>query len=842
MSEKLNLVKVFSIFKRYRIFIAVTLLYAVLAVLFTWPLAEKITDFLPGGTTDTLVHYWNGWWAAKALSLGESPFFTTYLFYPNGIDLVYHNFAWWSICLWFLVKPLVGGIAAYNLVFLFNLVLCGLSVYLLGLELTKNKWAAFICGMIYMLWPARLAQLDHPNLISTHWIPLFVLFLGRAIKNRCYRNALIAGILAVLIGYTRWQQLIAAGIAGGIYAVFLLAQERINLKRLMPVVLVGVIAFCGLYPYLFMLLRQQQDNPAELIVSGEETIMQTDVLAYLTPGPLHPVFKAWTDPAYDRYYDDRANGRKFSAFLGFSVLFLSVIGLKNRSSYSWIITALLFIILALGPLLRLKGTFYPGLPMPYHVLVKITLFRLMRVPDRYNVFLALPVSISAAFGVTYLWERIQLTRIKHLTLSLITAMILFEYLPGPAPLQSTQLSKFFANVSKESSEKAILNLPIDSQKSKQYMFAQTVHGHPILQGKTARFPQGVYSFLDGNPLLNSLRQFDEISPKLKNVGGQLAELAKNGVGYLVLNKNLASKDRLAHWQRYFITSPRYEDRWVAVYSTEPVQELDFTIKTAFDPAIGVVKVITSTQCLNPGGVWAADIGWGITDSIDEDLDVRFMLIDENGEPLYEESFPDGLNSTWSSGSLVWKYYSIETPTTLDLGEYSIILDLVDASTGNRHGEPVNLGVVNVQTGSCEYPLPDGTRIDALYGDELRLLGYKASQDNDLYKITLYWRSEKRMEHDYKIFVHIFDPLTNIPAAQNDAMPSGWGYPTSFWGIGDNVDDKITISIADIPNGVYGVAIGVYDPSTLDRLPVFDVEGNSYPDGRLILKDETVVHE
>ena len=96
-----------------------------------------------------------------------------------------------------------------------------------------------------------------------------------------------------------------------------------------------------------------------------------------------------------------------------------------------------------------------------------------------------------------------------------------------------------------------------------------------------------------------------------------------------------------------------------------------------------------------------------------------------------------------------------------------------------------------------------------------------------------------MQTDYKIFVHVFDPVTKIPVAQDDAMPRRWAYPTTFWGPGEVVDDLIPLSLKDVPAGVYGVAVGVYDPATMERLPVMDGGGQLRPDGRLVLPDERI---
>jgi hypothetical protein len=106
-------------------------------------------------------------------------------------------------------------------------------------------------------------------------------------------------------------------------------------------------------------------------------------------------------------------------------------------------------------------------------------------------------------------------------------------------------------------------------------------------------------------------------------------------------------------------------------------------------------------------------------------------------------------------------------------------------------------------------------------------------------ITLHWRSEQRMETDYKIFVHVFQQATDALVAQDDAMPKRWSYPTTFWGPGERVKDEIPVSLKGVPQGVYGIAVGVYDPQTMERLPLKDITGQVHAGGRLVLPGETI---
>jgi hypothetical protein len=144
---------------------------------------------------------------------------------------------------------------------------------------------------------------------------------------------------------------------------------------------------------------------------------------------------------------------------------------------------------------------------------------------------------------------------------------------------------------------------------------------------------------------------------------------------------------------------------------------------------------------------------------------------------------------------------------------------------------------------CSFSLPPeaigAVRTNVTFGNDLRLLGYRAQRNGRDLNLVLYWRAERRMRTDYKVFVHVFDLGTRIPVAQDDAMPRRWAYPTTFWGPGEVVDDPIPISLAEVPPGTYGLAVGVYDPVTAERLSAITGDGDLLTDGLLVLSGQMV---
>jgi hypothetical protein len=845
MSDRLALCK------RWINLLVLPAFYLGIAVGTTWPLAARLTSHLPGGTTDTLVHYWNGWWAEQALSAAQSPFRSAYLYHPTGLSLVYHNFAWNSIVPWLALKSWLGGFAAYNALILVNLALCGLAAFLLAYRMIGDKRAALLAGLIYQCWPLRLSQLDHPNLISTQWIPLFLLFLARVVRQGRRRDGVCAGLFLALVGYTRWQQLIPAAIMGSVYLLCVLPSHWASRRRWMPALLLaGVVALLALAPPMLLLINQQRTAPADVLEEGDETLFQTDLMAYVTPGGNHPLLGALTQPAYDRYYASRHAERRFSAYVGLTVLILALLGMwrarTRRASRPWAVMALVLLSLALGPTLRVNGQLYPAVPMPYRLAARTFVVRLLRVPDRYNMFLALPTAMLAARGVTVVLARLQ-RRGRRATLAascLLAGAILFEYLVIPVPLQQPQVSPFYEQLAAEPGDLAVLNLPRDTQESKRYMFDQTTHQHAILQGKTARFPRGTFDYLDAQPWLGTLRQSSMTPPAHTDVSRQLATLAQDGVRYIILHKTSRLDVRLAHWRRYFLIAPYFEDDLIAVYPTAPLAGRDFALAHELAPGIGPLRVITSTACLNPGRVLEVDVGWGATAPPGQDLSVELALLDDGGIVRQEQVFalsPGWPTQEWPANALAWGYYTLRATPSLPGGDYTLTLTLLNAETGEAQRRALPVGRITVSESACAFPLAtDVVGVHALFGDDLRLLGYQLHRDGQELTLTLHWRSERRMGSDYKVFVHVFDPASGARVAQDDAMPLRWTYPTTLWEPGETVRDAIPLALDGVAAGDYRVVVGVYDAATAERLPALGEDGQPLPDAQVILPETVQV--
>ena len=832
---------------RARVCLVVLLAYLGVAVLMTWPLIANVKDHLPGPSNDNLHHYWNGWWMRRALTTGQPLYHTPYLRYPDGISLVSHDIAWFTVVSWMVLEPVLGGLVAYNWTILISLALCGMAAFALAYELTGHVPSAFLAGLLYQNWPFRLYQPDHPNLVATQWIPFFLLFLVRTMDEGRWRDGLLTGVFLALAGYTRWQQLVPAVILGGIYFVVKAARKPAAWRQWTGPLLLGATAVClALTPPALLLLRQQRTEPAALLRPGDEVSLQTDLLAYVTPSDSHPLWKDLTKTAYARYYPDRSEPRRFPAYIGLTAIVLVGLGLwhsDRRQSLPWGAMALTLTLLALGPVLRINGRLYPGVPMPYRLAARLGLVSVLRFPDRFNLFLALPVAMLAALGVgpvVAFARRRSLLGAKGTSL-LLGGALLLEYLALPIPLLHPDVAPFFRQLAEDQSDFAVLNLPLGDRISKPFMFAQVTHQHPIVQGHVSRFPQGAFAYVESQAWIRALHNEGQLPPDRADVSGHLATLDQDGVRYVILHKDLIP-GRMHHWRRYFATPPRYEDDEILVYPTSMASEQDFKSAEELAPGLGVLTATLSTPCVTPGQPLGIDIAWGASTPPGRDLTAKIELVAPSGATEQAVSSPlcsGWSTSEWPGDTVAWGHYVLGIPRPLATRTYTVTVALLDAATEAVAGRALDMGQVTVSEHRCSEFVPDDTiPVNAVFGNQLRLLGYKLRQDGDELGVALRWRGERLMSTDFKMSVELYDPDTGERLSRYDGMPRQWAHPTTHWRAGEVVLDTIPLSLEGLPADLYHLSLTVYDPDADERLPVIASSGRTQPARQLVLPERT----
>ena len=116
-------------------------------------------------------------------------------------------------------------------------------------------------------------------------------------------------------------------------------------------------------------------------------------------------------------------------------------------------------------------------------------------------------------------------------------------------------------------------------------------------------------------------------------------------------------------------------------------------------------------------------------------------------------------------------------------------------------------------------------LDARFGEAIVLRGYgpaglTAQPGSDL-TLTLFWEAQGAPALDYTVFVQLLDENGALLTGA-DGPPASGDYPTSAWVKGDRISGTRQLLLpVDLSPGGYTIAVGLYDPATLQRLPLAD---------------------
>ncbi len=207
----------------------------------------------------------------------------------------------------------------------------------------------------------------------------------------------------------------------------------------------------------------------------------------------------------------------------------------------------------------------------------------------------------------------------------------------------------------------------------------------------------------------------------------------------------------------------------------------------------------------------------------------------------------GLAPTWSwpVGAPVSDNYCVPVSGSLQAGEpYTLLVRWYRAMDEHVEGEVTLVGRRAEGPNDLNVPQPVITQNNfevpamqspsrLVFGEALRLLGYDLITDTSTLSLTLHWQAAQPVDRDYKLFVHLSPLDAAEPVAQADRHPLDGRYPTGMWLPGEVVSDTVTLDLRAVAPGRYRLAVGWYDPGTLQRLPATD-GGQAIADGWAVL--------
>jgi len=815
----------------------VLLAYGFLSVVMTWPLAARLATHVPVGVGgDAWVHLWTFGWLKKCITQGLNPYYTDLLFYPDGVSLTPQNIGWVSFALWLPLQAMFGNYVAYGLMYIGLFALNGFAMYLVAREWTGSPAAAFVGGLVYGFWPNVLSRSGHPNWIAILWLPLAVLALRRTVEKRRKRDAVWLALFVALTGISCWQLLILATVTLGPYLLYkgltdaaCRAWRTVALLALASLLSVALMAPLAMPVVVEQLTRAHPDD----VLIDDSVRENTDLLAYLLPnsnlslwGRVVPLLGESL-----RFTRDRVD------FIGYTTLLLALYGAIRhwRKARFWVLVAVLYVVLALGPQLRVGSQLYPQVPMPYRLVGDLFFVRILRAPHRFNVYLSLAMGMLVAWGVKALLCHWFWGRSPGLILGIAGALILAEACLVPYRVERPVTPLWYHELAEESGRFAVLDLPMHTRiYDKWYMLYQMTHGKPLIQGHVSRNTREEFAFLESTPFLDRLHKGNVMDPTYVDITHQLQTLAQAGVRYLILHKRFALPQQLADWQDWLTFEPYYRDADLVVYRTRPQVGQDITIAQQVTDEIGLIRATFSPEELTPAGTIQIDVRWASRGAPGREYDVCLALVDARGQVAQSDCqvlLPAWPTSHWGEHEVARGDYALRVNPSIVEGAYALTLSLVEHATSIQAGQTVDLGVVRVKALPWTYdPLGQAHPSHARWGQAILLPAYDVQQDSaGSLRLTLYWQALREIDVSYKIFVHLIDQNTGAIVVQDDAVPRRWTYPTTMWKPGEVVADTIVLSLDGVSKGRYLLQVGLYDPANAERLPAYSPQGEQYAD-------------
>jgi hypothetical protein len=140
------------------------------------------------------------------------------------------------------------------------------------------------------------------------------------------------------------------------------------------------------------------------------------------------------------------------------------------------------------------------------------------------------------------------------------------------------------------------------------------------------------------------------------------------------------------------------------------------------------------------------------------------------------------------------------------------------------GKETYLADIDVAAVAHTFQLPPAVQVvRAAFGDVGELAGYELASaqvsSGQAVDLTLYWRAAGTPSKDYVVFAQLLTEQDRL-VGQSDSRPAQGQRPTRGWLADEIIGDAHLLSWTDKDfEGEAKIIVGLYDPVTLERVPV-----------------------
>jgi hypothetical protein len=220
-------------------------------------------------------------------------------------------------------------------------------------------------------------------------------------------------------------------------------------------------------------------------------------------------------------------------------------------------------------------------------------------------------------------------------------------------------------------------------------------------------------------------------------------------------------------------------------------------------------------------------------------------VDRNGAAMFGRTF-NGSSTAMDDPQADYRVYFVnQVMRQLHVDQWGMLLAL------DRQNDPVfevafgGIPYVRVYRTDFLVPVSTESEYNVAYrlGDHIQLQQVQLEAEmvipgGDLV-VKPHWTSDGQVERSYKVFCHLLS-LDQALLAQRDDFPVGGSRPTSTWQEGEVIADRYKIDLdREAEPGRYELSIGIYNPETMERLPIYTTTGDRVLNDRIVLGAITV---
>jgi len=458
--------------------VAVAVLFVVLSVAMTWPLARNMSRAVSDWGDPYLNACYLDWDVYAATHLGVR-LFDAPVFYPNRNTLAFSE----HLCgIAIFAAPMrwlgAGPITAANILWILGFAFTGFGTYVLGRMITGCVSAGIVAGIFAAFVPWRFAQLPHLQIAWAGWLPLMIAALLHFSRERTWRNAALFGAMFFMNGWTNLHYFVLGSFAIALATPIALRRDD---RAYLKIATTTIVALVMLLPFLlpYRAAMQQYHMRGDVAETRSHSAVPGDWL-YVTE--------------LNRFYaplqtNDGPVDPERRLFPGYLALLLAMAGIWFGRGTPRAIGLVWIVVGFLGSL-GLNGWFHSAL------FNSLGVFRGIRVPARWAVIAYFGIAMLAALGVAVLTrrtpsppaplprrrERVAEGRVR---VALIAIALLFELRAAPihwflAPRDTPAVYTWLRTAQMRG---AIAHLPFGIERDEfEYMLFETAHHRPMLNG------------------------------------------------------------------------------------------------------------------------------------------------------------------------------------------------------------------------------------------------------------------------------------------------------------------------------------------------------------------------